>query len=140
MQLYQLMLMKRMKIYPIYEDLSNVKLLERCVGGFTQNNNESYNELIWKITPKIVPCGNKVVEIAAYIAAEMFIEGTKSLLYFMSALRVSLGTVAHAYLETEDAQRAMISDMAQRQHQLDLSEANDTAEDPSYGLAIDDTM
>ncbi|GFU66423.1 hypothetical protein TNCV_3929401 [Trichonephila clavipes] len=30
-------------IYPIYEDLSNVKELERCFGGFTQNNNENYN-------------------------------------------------------------------------------------------------
>ncbi|GFY54751.1 uncharacterized protein TNIN_72081 [Trichonephila inaurata madagascariensis] len=62
-------------IYPIYEDLSNLKLLERCVGGFTQNNNESYNRLIWKITSKIAPCGSKVVEIAAYIAARIFNEG-----------------------------------------------------------------
>ncbi|GFU69623.1 uncharacterized protein TNCV_2503431 [Trichonephila clavipes] len=28
-------------IYPIYKDLRNVKFLEKCVGGFTQNNNES---------------------------------------------------------------------------------------------------
>ena len=26
---------------PIYEDLSKDELLERCVGGFTQDNNES---------------------------------------------------------------------------------------------------
>ncbi|GFY37684.1 hypothetical protein TNIN_72021 [Trichonephila inaurata madagascariensis] len=31
---------------------------------------------------KIVPCGSKVVEIAAFIAVGMFNEGTKSLLYF----------------------------------------------------------
>ena len=31
------------------------------VGGFTQNNNDSYNQLIWKITPKIVSCGPKIV-------------------------------------------------------------------------------
>ena len=30
-------------IRSIYTDLSNEKLLERCVGGFTRNNNESYN-------------------------------------------------------------------------------------------------
>lgn len=34
-------------ILPIYTDLSNEKLLERCVGGFMQNNNESYNQLLW---------------------------------------------------------------------------------------------
>ncbi|KMQ83416.1 hypothetical protein RF55_20114 [Lasius niger] len=33
-------------IKPIYEDLSSDNLLERCVGGFTQNNNESFNQLI----------------------------------------------------------------------------------------------
>jgi len=58
-------------VHPIYTDLSNKKLLERCI-GFTQNNNESYNQLIWKITPKIVPCGSKIVEMAAYIAVILY--------------------------------------------------------------------
>ncbi|GFW30507.1 hypothetical protein TNCV_454451 [Trichonephila clavipes] len=40
----------------------------------------------------------------------MFNEGTKSLLYFMSALRFSLGTAAHAYADKEDAERVMIFD------------------------------
>ncbi|XP_057341923.1 uncharacterized protein LOC130678611 isoform X1 [Microplitis mediator] len=39
-------------IKPIYEDLSNENLLSRCVGGFNQNNNESFNQLVWKICPK----------------------------------------------------------------------------------------
>ena len=30
-------------IRPIYTHHSNEKLLARCFGGFTQNNNESYN-------------------------------------------------------------------------------------------------
>ncbi|GFY37891.1 uncharacterized protein TNIN_69531 [Trichonephila inaurata madagascariensis] len=68
-------------IHPIYEELNNVKLLERCVGGFIQNNNESYNQLIWKIIPKSVPRGSKIVEVSAYIATGMFNEGTKSLLH-----------------------------------------------------------
>lgn len=32
-------------IKPIYENLSNDELLERCLGGNTQNNNESFNGL-----------------------------------------------------------------------------------------------
>ncbi|CAH1110581.1 unnamed protein product [Psylliodes chrysocephalus] len=36
-------------IKPIYEDFSNDNLLSRCVGGFNQNNNESFNQLVWKI-------------------------------------------------------------------------------------------
>ncbi len=67
-------------IPPIFTYLSSENLLERCVGGFNQNNNESYNQLIWKISPKIVPAGSNTVEIAAYIAAGIFNEGMASLL------------------------------------------------------------
>lgn len=65
-------------IKPIYEDLSKETLLERCLGGFTQNNNESINQLIWKISPKIIPAGAKTVEIAAYVASCTFNEGISS--------------------------------------------------------------
>lgn len=65
-----------------------VKLLERCVGNSTQNINERYNQLIWKMTPKIIPCGSKVVEVVAPIAAGMFNEGTTSLLYSMNAMGI----------------------------------------------------
>ena len=95
---------------PIYTDLSNGKSLERCVGGFTQNNNERYNRLIWKITPKIVPCDSKIVKMAAYIAAGVFNESIASLSYYMSAMGLSLGPNAHFYAQKEDAQRVTISD------------------------------
>lgn len=32
---------------PIYEDLTHDDLLERCLGGLTQNNNESFNSCVW---------------------------------------------------------------------------------------------
>ncbi|KYN50315.1 hypothetical protein ALC62_11488 [Cyphomyrmex costatus] len=71
-------------IKPIYENLSKETLLERCLGGFTQNNNESMNQLIWKITPKIVPAGAKTVEIAAYVASSHSMkESLLSLCFFM---------------------------------------------------------
>lgn len=73
-------------IKPIYEDLSKDTLLKRCVGGFTQNNNESYNQLIWKISPKIVPSGSIIVELAAYIAACVFNEGTEVLLLMVYSM------------------------------------------------------
>jgi hypothetical protein len=136
---------------PIYTDLSSKTLLERCVGGFNQNNNESYNQLIWKITPKVIPCGSKVVQTAAYIAAGMFNEGAWSLLFFMSALGISLGPAAHKYADNEDIKRIFIADarayegtregrMARRQLQLDILDQNDDAADTSYGPGIDDTM
>lgn len=131
-------------MYSIYTDISNEKLLERCVGGFTQNNNESYNQLIWKISPKVAPSGSKTVEIAAYIAAGIFNEGTTSLLYYMNAMGIPLGPNAHSYAEREDAQRVTISNrrshestregrMVRRQHQLDLLEAAVEAKGLLYG-------
>ncbi|GFX62202.1 hypothetical protein TNCV_3305761 [Trichonephila clavipes] len=69
----------------------------------------------------------------------------------MSASGLSLDIAADAYVDKEDAERVMISDarahgstrkgrMVQRQHLLDLLEATDTIEGPSYGPGIDDTM
>ncbi|XP_018351128.1 PREDICTED: uncharacterized protein LOC108753535, partial [Trachymyrmex septentrionalis] len=67
-------------IRPIYNDLSTDKLLECCVGGYTQNNNENYNQLIWKIAPKTEHSGANIVEIAALLASCMFNNGMSSLL------------------------------------------------------------
>ncbi|XP_077256710.1 uncharacterized protein LOC143894395, partial [Temnothorax americanus] len=138
-------------LYPIYTDLSNKKLLERCVGGFTQNSNESYNQLIWKITPKIIPAGSRIVEMAAYIAAGIFNEGTAALLYYMHAIGLLLGPNAHSYAEKEDAERVTIADrraqentregrMVRRQQQNELLEAAERSEGLLYGPGIDDSM
>lgn len=138
-------------IFPVFTDLSSKNLLERCVGGFNQNNNESYNQLIWKISPKIVPAGSKTVEIAAYIAAGTFNEGMASLLYYMQAMGITLGPNAYSYAEKEDEKRVNISNirarentrdgiMARRQHLLELLEAAEASEGLLYGPGIDDSM
>jgi len=66
--------------------LSKEELLQRCLGGFTQNNNESYNQLVWKISPKIIPSGSIIIELAAYIAACTFNEGSVALLQIMESM------------------------------------------------------
>ena len=76
---------------PIYNHLSKDSLHERCVGGFTQNNNESLNQLIWKISPKIMSSEAISVELAANIAADaLFNEGLPSLLFFQKSIGVNL--------------------------------------------------
>ena len=62
-------------IQPVYEDLSKDELLERCLGGFTQNANESLNQLIWKIAPKKLSGSKPIVEFASHVAACTFNEG-----------------------------------------------------------------
>lgn len=39
-------------LLPIYERLSNERLLQRCQRGSTQNSNESFHSQIWALAPK----------------------------------------------------------------------------------------
>ncbi|XP_018317259.1 uncharacterized protein [Mycetomoellerius zeteki] len=55
-------------ITPIFKNLTDKELLTRCLGAYTQNNNESFNNLIWKIAPKVLHSGVFIVKIAACLA------------------------------------------------------------------------
>ena len=50
--------------------------MERCLPGFSQNQNESFNSLIWKRAPKCTWQGPKRIKIAAYLAALQFNTGS----------------------------------------------------------------
>ncbi|XP_014474846.1 PREDICTED: uncharacterized protein LOC106744513 [Dinoponera quadriceps] len=70
-------------IPPVYEALSSDDLLQRCTGGNTQNDNESFNAYLWKLVPKHLHCGEQTIRIAAYIASGIFNEGYSSILKTM---------------------------------------------------------
>ena len=53
-------------IFPIYENLSTDELLERCVGGFTQNTNESLNGKIWKIGARFISAALKLLKLRLF--------------------------------------------------------------------------
>ncbi|XP_076673205.1 uncharacterized protein LOC143371648 [Andrena cerasifolii] len=92
-------------ILPIYEDLSRVDLLERCLGGHTQNANESFNATIWRLAPKHLNCGFKIVEIASFLAAGTFNEGYSFVLQLMQALDLIIGRECKMFAHEHDAQR-----------------------------------
>ncbi|CAH1115698.1 unnamed protein product [Psylliodes chrysocephalus] len=92
-------------IKPIYEDLSKYELLKRCLGGFTQNANESLNQLIWRIAPKKLSGSRQIVEFASYVAACTFNEGAGAFLTFLSDMNVSVGPSAHDYATFADSNR-----------------------------------
>ncbi|XP_071652157.1 uncharacterized protein [Temnothorax longispinosus] len=140
-----------MAIKPIYKDLSKQELLDRCVGGFTQNNNKSYNQLIWKISPKILPSGLISIEIAAYVSACVFNEGSKAMLQIMQAMGISIGPNAHAFVADEDQERVATAERRaqentrearkrRRQEKIDALEVASAAEGLLYGPGIDDSV
>lgn len=135
---------------PIYEDLSKEALLERCLGGFNQNNNESLNQLIWKISPKTSSGTSIVVEIAADIAACTFNEGNFALLAMMREMQVKTGPSCHEWARVANSLRITRAEqeaqketkegrVRRRQEQKD---ALDILQDSSslYGPGIDDSV
>ena len=95
--------LKAMKL--IYEDLSKDALLQRCLGGFRQNNNESLNQVIWKISTKSVSATSTTVEIAANVAACTFNEGSFALLAFMQEMHIGTGPSSYEWARQIDELR-----------------------------------
>ncbi|KAG5312845.1 COX1 oxidase, partial [Acromyrmex insinuator] len=44
---------------PVYEQLTTDDLLTRCIGGFTQNCNESFNSTVWAMAPILITKADK---------------------------------------------------------------------------------
>ncbi|XP_039313194.1 uncharacterized protein LOC120359517 [Solenopsis invicta] len=92
-------------IKPIYEDLTRDDLLERCLGAFNQNNNESINQIIWKIAPKSAFSGTSIVQIAANVATIMFNDGHVALLDVLELLNIEIGQILYDYCHHTDEER-----------------------------------
>ncbi|XP_058791035.1 uncharacterized protein LOC131664163 [Phymastichus coffea] len=94
-------------IRPIYKELSNDDLMTRCLGGHTQNSNESYNSIVWRLSPKHLNSGYKIVEIAAYMAAGMFNESYSAVLSTMQHLNIIVGQQCKNFADAADAERVI---------------------------------
>ena len=136
-------------IRPIYEDLSNDELMERCLGGHTQNPNESFNATVWRMTPKHLNSGHKIIEIAAYMAAGIFNEGYSAVLITMQLLHLNIGQQCKTFVDTTDAQRLAREDKrqtytskeartARRIEQMQQNKFFEQAEGLLYGAGIAD--
>ncbi|XP_025163676.1 uncharacterized protein LOC112590659 [Harpegnathos saltator] len=84
---------------PIYSDLSRPELLNRCKDSNTQNNNESYNGLLWHFAPKHLHRGLKTIELANFFAVAIFNEGFQAILKAFETMGVIIGPSAKDYAE-----------------------------------------
>lgn len=107
-------------IRPIYEELSNNDLLTRCLGGHTQNSNESFNSTVWRLNPKHLHCGKKIVELSAFLAAGIFNEGYSAILCTMQLLNLKIGQQCKIFADNIDAERIK---RANRRQSLSRKEA-----------------
>eukprot|EP00795_Rhopilema_esculentum_P016962 gene16962-8461_t len=67
------------KIEPVYEAFSEDSLLSPCLDSYTQNPNESLNNLIWKRCPKKIYQGKLIVELCTANAVTQFNDGASSI-------------------------------------------------------------
>ena len=65
-------------VKPIYSDLSQDSLLEKCLHGKTQNQNESFNATIWERLPKTQYVSLTQLRYGTYDAVSNFNIGRKS--------------------------------------------------------------
>lgn len=136
-------------ILPIYDDLSRTHLLERCLGGHTQNPNESFNLTVWRLAPKHLNCGLKIVEIAAFVAAGIFNEGYSFVLKVMEVLDLIIGQQCKTFTDNYDRERVKRQERrsldstieartARRKENQTLLQQFEEEESPIYGPGIAD--
>ncbi|KAK7111401.1 hypothetical protein V1264_011038 [Littorina saxatilis] len=130
-------------IKPVFTDLSASALLTRCLGGYTQNPNESLNSQIWKYCPKKKAHGIDTVEAAVAIAVGVFNDGSRTFGDILSQLNLTVGKFARACFSAKDTRRIKRAQkeaqesshearIARRQERLKKNEASVEAEGFPY--------
>ncbi len=94
-------------IKPVFTALSKRELLEKCVLGATQNQNESFNNIVWSRCPKTGYCSLVSVEIAVDLAAT-FNHGLEGLAPLIEQVIGSPPSAFTAnYITSSDVKRCM---------------------------------
>ena len=78
-------------VEPIYNDLVKPDELRKCIHGKTQNQNESFNSLIWERAPKYRYYGFDKLEFAVYDAVANFKNGRQACLNIFKEVNVIPG-------------------------------------------------
>ena len=74
---------------PIIIDLQADKLLQKCLHGETQNNNEGLNSIIWSRVPKSIFVSKPIIELGTYSAILHFNDGTNGILQVLHYFNMS---------------------------------------------------
>ena len=104
------------KLKTEYARLSEDSLLEKCLHGKTQNQNEALNGVIWQRVPKEVYVGREILEMGLYDAVAYFNIGSSAILKLFDALGIPPGKFTETGCRQMDHGRVL---MAQRKSQCD---------------------
>jgi len=82
---------------PIYARLGSRSLLEKCVQGYTQNENEALHSTVWKFCPKELFMGKTGVETACAVAVCCFNDRSSSLTAISDRLQLSPSPLSKSF-------------------------------------------
>ena len=130
-------------IKPVFDDLCKEGLLEKCLLGATQNQNECFNSLVWARAPKIEYVGRPTIEITVSHSVLVFNSGRQAMVEPMKRQGIVAGPVCNAHLRSQDAKcvkRAQIREsVAFKRHRklkqikrISVEEARIEAEGTTY--------
>lgn len=77
-------------IKTVCEELSNDDFLIRCLGGYTQNSNESFNATVWALTPKSIQSSKTILDIATHISISIYNDGFASIMQILQAMSLKI--------------------------------------------------
>ena len=93
------------KLVPIFQRLSDEKLLKRCSRKTTQNPNKSFHQLIWKICPKTIYVGRPMIRNAVTLALCQFSMGASFKALLCKLMNMKPGTVLEISSKEKDMKR-----------------------------------
>ena len=97
-------------VKPIFKDLANTQLLKKCLEGYTQNANESLNNLIWKCSPKSRHHGLVVVQTSTAIAASLFNDGAVTIVRILESMDIHISKYCRNFCENKDCARIICAE------------------------------
>ena len=92
-------------VKPTFEALSADELLDRCLEGATQNQNESLNSTVWNLCPKESFAGLNSVETAYAMDVAPFNDGSRTAKNIMRRHGLNLGQYISERAEKEGTNR-----------------------------------
>lgn len=132
-------------IKPIYKDLTDVNLLRKCLHGYTQNVNESYNNCVWERIPKTVFVNSDTLLIGACDAVLTFNDGAIARTLVLNDMGLKYGVNTREALSRIDktrvyhAQRAAQSaskDARTKRRQAEKRKRQEEEDADDYGPGI----
>ena len=96
-------------VMPVFESLCDEGLLEACVLGGTQNQNESFNAVVWARAPKTVYAQRNTIMSAVCQAVLTFNSGLCSMEGVMKQLSIQPGPLCTTYFLKKDKSRLYLA-------------------------------